>query len=1118
MIRLKHLWTACIAACLSVSTVNAQEFYDITEQYLKNALFDANFDYKVDATGNVSQEIKDVEGWTAAHTANYTIVGIYQIGTKKTYNGASVPATNVDGTTEGGVLALSTGWEQSMILTQSVSLPAGNYKLVSAYYNGDVTKTAGSSLLGWIPTSGTSVKSKVTSFTIGEWVTDTLSFSLTATKTGKVQIGFKGAANGSANSAKIAVDYVKLLRDTPYGTQDLDAYKTKLGTLLTTANSQYGTGTKRGSAALKTAIDQAQGVYDNADVTFEQIDAAYDALYEAIEVFKALQTADTALLTLLNTANNTANNAAEGEAEALKQAISDAQGVYDNPDATAEQLNAAKEALQAALDDYNFSHPTGAIPTVKTLARYARGATMAFGRLSVTTNGATIKERGFCWGENPEPTINDNRSSKTLTGSSSSGVSGTIYWMQDLKPGTKYYMRAYAITNGYQVAYGDQIKFYTIPKGTINLTVRSGGDQATYDRIKKASEDAVYYWNNLTEMKGFSPSVGFVDGTPTADCSYGGWVRVGSNTSYQRTGTILHEFLHGVGVIPYNDTEWSRHNLRSSVNGDGYGTGYWLGDRVTEVVRFLQNNNTAQLNGDYQHMWPFGINGASEDSGETVLYIANGLVCQALGEDGLQHTSSLFAEPYYAFEQEDDVKYYLKNESENRGLTAYLIPKSDGTLTWRELSSAEMQENDSAAWYITFTPSNQYYQFRNAATGQYLTYSSGIKTANKATLTSNENWHLMKGRVDVEGQRGYWIIHPTSNWTPPCLQANANGAIGSTTFNIANTAETQRWLVLTFDETQTIETKVIAAKKKEAEDALALVRALAETPHVEDAEGTDQTLNTTLEGLTARLNTASTTTELTSIISEAQAAATVFLQNATVTDLSQPFNVTYMLTNPDFKTDSNGWTSATETTVNYNCVEFFAKTFDFYQIVKQLPAGAYQFYAQGFQRPGTASAAYQDYKAGTNNVNALIYAGNKSEKLHHICDTILTRKVGVGNESTLASSRYVPNDMQSAGAYFSKGLYPNSVLNSVASNGGSLRVGIKSTSMPSNYWVIFGDFRLYFYGKVSVEDIIASQGIEDIMYTHDTPHYYDLQGRRVEHPVKGIYIVNGRKVFVENDK
>jgi hypothetical protein len=108
-------------------------------------------------------------------------------------------------------------------------------------------------------------------------------------------------------------------------------------------------------------------------------------------------------------------------------------------------------------------------------------------------------------------------------------------------------------------------------------------------------------------------------------------MRVGPNTSYQRTGTIMHEMLHGVGVIPWADTEWSRHNLRSGVNGDGYGSGYWLGDRVTEFLQFWDNNTTSRLNGDYQHMWPYGINGAQEDNGSAALYLGCSMVCQALG-------------------------------------------------------------------------------------------------------------------------------------------------------------------------------------------------------------------------------------------------------------------------------------------------------------------------------------------------------------------------------------------------------------------------------------------------------------------------------------------------------
>ena len=749
-------------------------------------------------------------------------------------------------------------------------------------------------------------------------------------------------------------------------------------------------------------------------------------------------------------------------------------------------------------------------PKVVTDTRFARGATMAFGRIKSTgTNGGSaIQKRGFCLSETPEPTVDDIVSTKQLSNN------GIIYYFEGLKPATKYYMRAYATNKDGVTGYGDVIKFYTIPKGTIQLTMRDGGDKTTYNRIKEAAETAVNWWNNLTEMKGFGPNVGYESGTPTADCSYGGWIRVGPNTSYQRCGTIMHEMLHGVGVIPWADTEWSRHNLRSGVNGDGYGTGNWLGDRVTEVLTFW-DNKAQQLNGDYQHMWPYGINGASEDNGSDLLYIGNSLVCQALGEDGLQHTSSLFAEPYYALNQEDTIKYYIKNESQDRGLyTSFLMPNKSGALKWVAMTTAEAATNDSVAWYITFTPNNQYYQLRNAATGQYMSYSSGVKMATKATLSANEDWHLMKGRVDVDGQRGYWIIHPASNWSPMCLQANANGNTGQAAFNIANTAEAQRWLIMTLEETQAAEDKAVGLMKSQVEAALNQVKSLAEVPHVCADAATDGLLQTALASLEQRMAAAVSTTELQQIKDEARQAGADFLAaGVSPTDLSKPFDLTYLLVNPTIDENTDGWTGAA--TVNYGCAEFYEKTFDFNQTVKGLPAGTYAFCVQGFQRPGSSSGAYQDYKTGTNKVNALIYAGTKNEKLAHICDTILSRKVGKGTEAAVASGKYVPNDMQSANAYFQRGFYENKVLTAVATDGGSLKVGVKSTNMSSGYWVIFDNFRLFYYGGLSADEVTAIKTLHPSPNTqHPTP-IYDLQGRRVTNPTNGLYIVNGKKIVIK---
>ena len=79
--------------------------------------------------------------------------------------------------------------------------------------------------------------------------------------------------------------------------------------------------------------------------------------------------------------------------------------------------------------------------------------------------------------------------------------------------------------------------------------------------------------------------------------------------------------------------------------------------------------------------------------------------------------------------------------------------------------------------------------------------------------------------------------------------------------------------------------------------------------------------------------------------------------------------------------------------------------------------------------------------------------------------------------------------------------------------GASLQFGIRCPSMKSSYWVCFDNFRLYFYGGVSKDDVTAVKGVSSVTAVTDNT-YYDLQGRRVENPGKGLYILNGKKVVI----
>lgn len=1036
--KIKTLLLSCLGAWGSLA-LSAQGLHDISEAYLANNGFDTHFDYAADATGNVAQEIREVQGWTKDISVNYTITGVYQVGTAKTFNGAPVPSVAYDGTATGGVLALSTGWAQEMRFYQEVTLPAGTYTLATAFYNG-TANTPGKSVVGWIPATGSASMSAVGSFAAGAWTADSITFTLAQTTKGKIQIGYGAEGGSSAGQAKVCLDYVKLLRATPLGQVDVDARKELLAADIAAATTLLGGATTEAGTAYKAAIDAAQAVCDDAAATMAGVDAA-------------------------------------------------------------------REALAAATETYSWAAPTGPKPIVTTDKRFARGGTMAFGRLKVSGTG--IVEQGFCWSTSPEPTIHDNRATEYIE------HNGNIYWIKGLQPSTQYYMRAYAITQGKQVGYGDVIMFYTIPRAHVGYTMRQDGDADARARIDAAMKTAVGWWNELTSIQGVTFNVGHNSGTPTADCSYGGYIRVGSNSSYQRAGTMLHEMAHGIGVGTH-DPYWDA-NLRA----DG-SRGVWLGDRVTSVIRFWDNSETATVTGDGTHFWPYGINGANEDNGTDALYIAQSLIVQAFGEDGLPPSGG-FASPAYSFDADAAARYYLKNEAEDNGLyTSFVVEKANGTVSLEAMTNDEAMANGNAAWTVTFDPATAFYAFRNVGTGHYLTFpaASGSMTATAATAPSEDQlFHLMRSRVaamDGSSLRGYWMVHNTQVEYPATMAAKGTATVTTATYNLANSARSQRWLILTADELGQLETGAYASYERELTDYLAQLKKLRDTPHAEDVAGTDKALDDALASLETRAEAATTAKEMGDVVTAARTAGFDFLANATPTSMAQPFDLTFLLQNPGMES-TDGWSQAA--TLNYSTAEYYQTGFDFNQTLTNLPAGSYQLKAQAFQRPGSAATAYTDYAAGNNKVSTFLYIGTKSVKVAHAVRDAQSSKVGSGSESTLASSpaTYIPNDMQSASAYFSRGLYDNEVFTDLATDGGSLKVGIRCGSTADMYWTIFDNFRLYYYGSLKANVV---SGIRTVTPQRTASNdVYSLDGRLVrKHATSldglpsGIYIVNGKKV------
>ena len=861
-------------------------------------------------------------------------------------------------------------------------------------------------------------------------------------------------------------------------------------------------------AAAKTAYADMSANSGFAAVA-STLEAAIKSAIASQEVFARLASA-------IADANAELEASTAAQKDEYQAAIADAQAVFDTA-ASDEAANAAITALAEATFAFRVLNGSGTAPVVTTDPRYIRGCTWAFGRSTVS--GADIIEQGFCWSENPDPRVTDSRTTEYIN------QVGRIYWLRELKPATLYYMRAYAINSSYAVGYGDVIKFVTVPKGTVGHWYNNGGDEAVNDRINYAINTAIdYYWNNLTSIHGFGISVTYSPGTPTADCSYGGSMRVGASSSYQQPGTIMHEAFHGIGVGTHDI--WWNGEMRSAGN-----RGDWLGDRTTEAVRFWDNNTTGVITGDDMHLWPYGCNGANEDTHNDNLYCMMGILAQSLGEDGLPASGEIgYALPYYAFVHTDGTKYYIKNEDVSRGLhTAYLVETDSHQLQWQTMSAEDAAADDHAAWYISFTPSNQYYQLRNAATGYYMTYSSGFKTANHSQPTNTDNIHLMRGRVDVTdtGLRGYYFIHPESSATPPTLTANTSGKVASTAWNLAKSATTQRWIILTAAEAEQFDNGNLDLALEELNALLIHIRQIAETPHSEDVNGTDAALDAAINDISLQAASATKGIEVSSLIAQAQEALMSFLANVTATDAEQPFDLTFMLQNPDFTTSSSdGWTTNRTPGYDAGCDEFYETTFDFYQSLDAMPAGIYQLRAQAFQRAGETAAAFTKYTAGSEKITTSLYINTTTNPVASIYDDRQSTKL-YDNDIQLTDGKYVPCVMQAGAKYFAKGLYDSSVIAEV-NKAGTLKVGIKCTNAPTWYWTFFDNFRLYSFGSgIGETGIVEIDGGNDesVHNSKWADTVYDLSGRQLRiskvgelnNLRPGIYIIDGKKVIVKQE-
>lgn len=204
--------------------------------------------------------------------------------------------------------------------------------------------------------------------------------------------------------------------------------------------------------------------------------------------------------------------------------------------------------------------------------------------------------------------------------------------------------------------------------------------------------------------------------------------------------------------------------------------------------------------------------------------------------------------------------------------------------------------------------------------------------------------------------------------------------------------------------------------------------------------------------------------------------------------------LTPLIKNPAFDTGFGSWTTTGSTpafggkggnapndlsdtpTLSSGCAEVYHNTFNMYQLVRNMPKGAFRLTAQAYERNDDPSGIWEtEWDEGPQvGIHAVLYANDYSSKVNNIMAGAQNECIYRANDSdsyptdTYASAHdmWVPNSMDGANFYFNLGedhqTYLVSTEFALGTPGDSIVIGLKNDYNQS--WVIFDNFRLYYIG------------------------------------------------------
>ena len=283
----RNLLFAAMTLIAAVWSLTASAQTDVTSTYLTNADFEASTAIASNLKGygkdGTPYGFQAVDGWTYtvlnADNSNTTYPNsgmcgaVFAYGTEYQMQGGNTAAPAAGPTaTAKNALGFLGVWSCGGYYSQEVTLPAGEYTLQIPIYNQKGTQ-ANTSWTGFVTNGGTKYTCAINT-AIGEWVTQTVEFTLAAETAGKICLGYVSTGGGSGNNPHIYYDGVTIL----YKALET-VVKTELEAKIAEATAFN---TIVNDTDLASAIADAQAVFDDDDATQEEVNTATSDLELAL--------------------------------------------------------------------------------------------------------------------------------------------------------------------------------------------------------------------------------------------------------------------------------------------------------------------------------------------------------------------------------------------------------------------------------------------------------------------------------------------------------------------------------------------------------------------------------------------------------------------------------------------------------------------------------------------------------------------------------------------------------------------------------------------------------------------------------------------------------------------